>query len=317
MVNPLRRLGSVAAMLAVIWPGYAGAAGTLDLPGADVQKRANAVLGLMGYSLVPDVTTSALSINSASSGDPGLTMSNLGGGATMSKDIPVYLEGTLAYSRYDPAFVATDGTVQRPIPFKWNSLAGTAGIGWDFPLAEHLVFRPIFNFALGTVASDLVGAKWFAEYKTGRQFDFLDNGSLNAYGLGGSLMLDYEDYQPARDIDVELRYTDITLHSFGGTSDAVQGSSRPQTLGLWARWRAPTGMEALGRPIRYVLEYAQTQYIGQLRGALGFNYLNSVGTGLELDTSKYDIFITRVRLVGRYMWGGNAHGASLGFAVSF
>ncbi|GGP26011.1 hypothetical protein GCM10010971_18300 [Silvimonas amylolytica] len=305
------------AFLAANLPVYALAAGELDLPGGNVQKRANAVLGLMGYSLVPDVTTSALSITNASSGDPGLTMSNLGGGATMSKDIPVYLEGTLAYSRYDPAFVATDGVIERPIPFKWNSVAGTAGIGWDFPLAEHLVFRPIFNFALGTVASDLVGAKWFVEYKTDRQLDFLDNGSLNAYGLGGSLMLDYEDYQPARDIDVELRYTDITLHSFGGTSDAVQGSARPQTLGLWARWRAPTGWEALDRPVRYVLEYAQTQYIGQLRGALGFNFLNSVGAGLELDTGKYDIFITRVRLVARYMWGGNAHGTSLGFAVSF
>jgi hypothetical protein len=38
----------------------------------------------------------------------------------------------------------------------------------------------------------------------GKIFDFLDGGRLNAYGLGGSLMLDYEDYRPDEEIDIEL-----------------------------------------------------------------------------------------------------------------
>ena len=48
------------------------------------------------------------------------------------------------------------------------------------------------------------------------------------------------------------------------------------------------------RPFLYVLEYAYTGFYGELEGALGFNDLHSFGIGLELDTSKYDIIVTRV-----------------------
>jgi hypothetical protein len=37
---------------------------------ADLQKRANAILTLMGFSLTPDVTTGALSFSDQSTGDP-------------------------------------------------------------------------------------------------------------------------------------------------------------------------------------------------------------------------------------------------------
>jgi hypothetical protein len=50
-----------------------------------------------------------------------------------------------------------------------------------------------------------------------------------------------------------------------------------------------------------VLEGARTEYLGQQRGQLGFNSLNSLGLGLELDSSKYDIFITRTRLWPLYV----------------
>jgi hypothetical protein len=71
------------------------------------------------------------------------------------------------------------------------------------------------------------------------------------------------------------------------------------------------------RPMRYVLEYVYTRFLGDLDGVLGFNNLHSVGTGLELDVSKYDIIVTRARLVGRYKFGDNVKGWSVGFAVSF
>jgi len=50
---------------------------------------------------------------------------------------------------------------------------------------------------------------------------------------------------------------------------------------------------------------------------LGFDHLNSVGAGLELDTSKYDTIVSRARVVARYKFGDNVKGWSLGFAVSF
>jgi hypothetical protein len=73
----------------------------------------------------------------------------------------------------------------------------------------------------------------------------------------------------------------------------------------------------LTRPLRYVLEFAHTTFLGDLDGVLGFNDLSSFGTGLELDSSAYDITVTRTRLMVRYQLGENVRGWSLGLAVSF
>jgi hypothetical protein len=285
--------------------------------GANVQKIANSVLTLMGFGLTPDVTTGSLSFSSPSTGTPGMQMSSLGGGFTISKDFPLYLEGTAAYSRYDPTFVLSDGTNSRDVPVKWNSLSATGGIGWDFPIAQDLVFRPIFNFSLGTVQSDLKVAGNVLGNQIGKDFSFLDRGRLDAAGLGGSVMLDYERYRPENEIDVELRYTNIYLQSINTSSEAVSGSTSAQTLNLWARWRAPTGLTALDRPFRYVLEFTHTQFLGDLRGAMGFDYLTSLGAGFELDTTKYTWLTTRWRLLGRYKFGDGVQGWSVGVACSF
>ncbi|MGY6039128.1 hypothetical protein [Aeromonas sp. AE23HZ002T15] len=288
-----------------------------------VQRRANAVVSLMSYTVVPDITASNLDIGGSTGEQSALTITQLGGGATMSADFPIYLEGTLGYSRYDPQFVFSDGTDTRTIPTKWNSLTATGGIGWDFTLHKdkwggNLVLRPIGNFTLGTLASDLRLGALFIQHKTGKNLDFLDGGRLNVYGLGGALMLDYELFSKPQDIDVELRYSYQHLQSFAGTSPSVTGQAEAENLGLYLRRRAPMwDWTLLDRPLRYVLEAARTEYLGEQRGLLGFNSLNSLGLGLELDSSKYDIFVTRTRLVARYMFSNNTHGYSVGLAMSF
>lgn len=285
--------------------------------GANVQKRANGVLALMGYTLTPDVTTGSLAINDGSAANPDFSQTSLGGGFTWSKSVPLYLEGTVAYGRYDPTFIATDGQVERPIPVKWNATSATGGIGWDFLIAKDLVFRPIFNFAYGRVASDGAAAQTIIDNNGGNsELAFLSNGRLKARGLGGSLMLDYERVRPEGDIDVELRYTDIELRSYD-SAEAVSGSASAESLNLWARYRMPTGITMLERPLRYVFEYAYTRFYGDLDGVLGFNNLHSLGLGLELDTSKYDIVVTRARVVLRLKRGDNVSGYSVGLAVSF
>jgi hypothetical protein len=130
-------------------------------------------------------------------------------------------------------------------------------------------------------------------------------------------MLDYERYRPENEIDIELRYTNIYLQSIGDTSEAAEGAAEAQNLSLWSRWGAPTGVTMLDRPLRYVLEFAHTQFIGELRGVLGFNSLSSLGAGFELDSSAYPLIITRTRLLGRYQFGEGVRGWSLGLAVSF
>ena len=285
--------------------------------GTNVKSLANGVLSIMTYTTVPDVTTSSLSINNGASGNPGFGQTQFGGGFTISKSFPLYLEGTAAYSRYDPTFVATDGTEQRSLPAKWNTFSGTVGIGWDFAITDELKFRPILNGTLGRVASDLRISQTVINQATDRNIQFLNNGALDAYGYGGSLMLDYEHYRENYEIDVELRATDIYLRSFGGSSAAVQGSATAQQFSLWARWRAPTGLHALDKPVRYVLETAYSQYFGDSAGVLGFNNLTSLGVGLELDSSKYPVIITRTRAMVRYVFGRNVHGVAFGLAVSF
>lgn len=287
-------------------------------PGAQLQQRANAVLSLMGYALTPDVTTGSLTIQDASADKPGFALTTLGGGFTLSRDFPLYLEGTAAYSRYDPTFIASDGTQTRTIPTKWNSIAATGGIGWDVALTDELKLRPILNFSLGRVMSDASLGLWYLEQRTGLELDFLENGHLNAGGLGGSLMLDFEHYRPAYEIDVELRYTNIHLRSFSSSSVAVQGRATTEIVSLWSRWRAPLGgFTVLDRPVRYVLEFSHSRYLSDEASVLGVDYLSAIGTGLELDSSKYPLWITRTRLMVRYLFSPFAHGASVGLAVSF
>lgn len=316
-----RALPAGAALLALASaaPLYAQTAPDPQLFGAGVQRHADAVLTLMSFSVVPDLASSSLSLNNSQTQNPGIIMSQLGGGFTFSKSFPLYMEGAIAYSRYDPTFVATQGSESRPLPTRWNTVSGTVGVGWDFPLTDdkELVIRPILNASLGNVSSDLRLAQGFVNHKTDRDINFLDGGTLNAYGLGGSLMLDWEHYRETHEIDLELRYTHIHLQSFGGSSDAVKGSAEAQTASLYARWRAPTGMHALDRPVRYVLELSHSHYLGAQAGALGFDYLTTVGLGLELDTSAHEIFVTRVRTVLRYVFGNNVSGFSLGIAASF
>ena len=180
------------------------------------------------------------------------------------------------------------------------------------------MLRPIANFTLGTVASDLRIGAALIQHRTGRNLDFLDGGRLNVYGLGGSLMLDYELFSKPQDIDVELRYSYQHLQSFTGTADSITGQAEAENLGLYLRRRAPLfTWTLLDRPLRYVLEGARTEYLGEQRGLLGFNSLNSLGLGFELDSSKYDIFITRTRLVARYMFSNSTSGYSIGLAMSF
>ena len=313
----MKRHEAIALLVAcALGPAAAGAQG-LDIVGSRVQQHANGVLALMAYQAVPDLTSSSLSISNQANGDPGIVMSQLGGGFTVSKRLPLYLEGAIAYSRYDPVFVASNGVVARQLPARWNSLSGTAGVGWDFPVTPELAFRPIFNFSLGKVASDLQVARAYLANVKDRQLDFLDGGALNAYGLGGAVMLDWEHYREDYEVDVELRYSDIELKSFGSSSATVEGSASARTANVWARWRAPTGRQAFDRPLRYVLEFSHSRYLGSQADVLGFDRLTTLGTGLELDTSGHDVFITRIRAVLRYVFGNNVSGFSLGLAVSF
>ena len=316
MKSTLLQLRIILALTLALPFGLAHAQAVQNAVNQFLKKRTDAFMTITGYSLTPDVTTGSLSIKDKAGGNPNLQMISLGGGDRISKDFPLYLEGTVAVNRYNPTIVGNVLGVSVDLPVHWNGITGTGGIGWDFPLTDNLRIRPIANVMLGHLESDLSVAGRVIQNQTGADIEFLKNGRMNAYGLGGSLMLDYEDYTPEREYDVEVRYTNIGMNTFA-TSSAVQGSADSQSLGLWARARVPTPLTVFEMPTRAVFEVAHTEFLGQLRGALGFNSLSSLGTGIEFDRSASEPLFSRVRLVFRYQFGQNVTGTSISLAASF
>jgi hypothetical protein len=202
---------ALSAVIALAAHAAASAGAAAQPSRQTVVSKSAGVLGIMGYSMVPDGTASAIRIDPGAATDDGsdsrLTLGQIGAGFTWSDTFPLYLEGFIGYARYDPTFVFSDGTEARRLPTRWNSL--TATVGWDFRLADRIYLRPIVNAALGYATSDAKLLGTWLGLQTGVEPDgpLLDDGSLPAFGLGGAMVLAYYDHLPRREIDVELRYT--------------------------------------------------------------------------------------------------------------
>lgn len=288
-----------------------------EIVGETLQKLKDSVVAIMGFQVVPDITTSSLSTQSASGENSDLWMSQLGAGFTWSEEFPLYLEGMIALTRYDPVFIASNGLETRRLPVKWNNAAMTVGIGWDIRLTDHFVLRPIANAAIGYITSDLRILGFVANEQLGTDIDFLRAADLKAWGYGGSLVLDYANYNPEREIDIELRYTRMHLETFDEIA-TIRGQAEIANLNLWARWRAPiSDWTMFERPVRYLLEFTHSEFLGDQRDVLNIERLSSFGLGIEVDTGAKDIILDRTRMVARYLVGENVSGFSLGFAVTF
>ncbi len=300
--------------------------GRIDSIRAQLGQRGSGVLGLMGYNMSPDGSANSLQVNrttaSSEEGSPTMTLSQFGFGFTVAESFPLFLEIYMGTARYDPRAAFTN-LPPRQSPLRWNNFASTVGVGYDIKLAEYLWLRPIFNTSVGYAASDAALFGDFVNFRTNRDIAALTDQHVNVWGIGGSLMLAYYDYQPARDIDVELRYTQIYLQTFGDTIRAARGTAMAQTASLWARYRWPTGWEAFGRPVRWVLDGSFSYYLGEQADVLGFRWAAKAGGGIEIDVGRYEvgglgIYLSRIRLVARYFIGdGNITGTSVGIGMSF
>ena len=197
----------------------------------------------------------------------------------------------------------------------WESISVSGGIGWDFALAAGgRTLRRSSTSRSGASQAGRDGGRFLHRRAAPNPTSCL-TASSTLFGLGGSLMLDYERYRPENEIDLELRYSNIYLQSFD-SSVAVEGHASARSLSVWSM--AGADREArLRATLRYVLEYAYTRFLGDLEGAMGFEDIHSFGVGLELDSSKRDIVVTRTRLLARYKVGNNVEGWAVGLAVSF
>jgi hypothetical protein len=279
---------------------------------------ASGALAVLGISVIPNESAATLLLDSSSQEDYDFQATQFGAAFTVSDEFPLYMEGFLGASRYDPKFVFSDGLVESAVRAKWTSVIGTAGLGWDFPLTDDLVLRPIANFSLGTVVSDGTLLQAFINSKLDSEVRFIDDGHLYAFGYGGSMMLDYQNYNDAREIDVELRYSHIHLQSFGDTSEAAKGEANAVTLGGWSRVRVPTGYTVFGRPLRGVGELAGSLLLGDQADALQSDFLVQVGAGIEFDTTDISyVPFYRVRLMWRGIRGQRLYGTSIGIGITF
>jgi hypothetical protein len=292
----------------------------VDILGSRVERRAAAALAVLGISAVPSETASALAFDTGS--DPGsgtdFRAGQLGGGFTWSETLPIYLEGYIGWSRYDPVFVFSDGADQASTAAKWTSVAATGGIGWDFTLTETLTFRPMLYVTLGEIISDATLAAQFVADRLGSDARFVLDGALTAGGVGAGLVLDYNrrwanDYE----VDFILRHTHIHLEPIGGDRDVV-GSAEAATTALWSRLRIPTGYRAFGRPVRTVSEFSASYLSGDQGAILNTDWLMQAGFGGEIDLSETGVpWVTTARAMLRYTTGEYLEGYSFGLAVSF
>jgi hypothetical protein len=293
----------------------------------NLRSRQASVLGLIGYNMTPDGATNSLQISRGSTAPSGssnvLQLGQYGSGFTVAESLPLYMEGFIGTARYDPRAIFSGGETSRPVPLRWNNIASTIGLGWDIKLMDNLYLRPIINGSLGIMASDVALFGGFIRYRTGRDFPLLTDRHVNVYGLGGAITVAWYDYRPEFIFETELRYTGLALQTFGDTLPAARGASNARTLGLWTRYRWPTGIEAFGRETRWVLEGSASWYPGAQTQNLGYTWAARIGGGFEFDTGRYEfgafgLNVNRVRLTGSYFFGDKGvTGLSFGLGLSF
>ena len=318
--------GQTLAPAAVVTAGDAVADRLAQLR-STVLPRNTGVLGLMGYGAIPTGAASSLQVNRKTSGpeegDPTLSLTQLGFGFEVDETFPLYLEIYASYTRYDPRAVL-QGEATRDVSVRWNNFTGTFGIGWDFYLADSLYVTPILNVVGGYAASDTSLASTFVAFRRGRsEQSVLSDVRANVYGLGGSLMLTYFDYSVARQIDLQARYTQIRLQTFGDSLPAARGTSVSSSLGFWGQYRWPTGIEVFRRPLRWVVTGAAQLYFGDQKQVTGFAWATTVGGGIEFDVGRLQVGalgldVSRVQFTLNYLYAErNITGFSFGLGISF
>lgn len=326
-MSPARRVepgigpGAIGAVALALWLAFGSGAAAQsldDIFGRRLRDNADAALSISGINVVPSETASFLTYESGSGEFDSFTTSQLGGGFAVSESFPLYLEGFVGYSRYDPTLLLSRGTSTSAIPLKWTSVSGTGGIGWEFHLTDHWSLIPMAHVTLGRIQTDSSVAAQVVANRLGLDASFLDGGGITTGGGGGSLSLVYNqrwanDYE----VDLSLRHTHIRLYTIGGSAD-LSAEADAITTALWSRLRIPTGLRLFDRPVRIVTEASGAFLPGDQGEALKTSWLVQGGVGGEIDLEETWVpFVTTTRLVARATYGEELTGFSIGLAASF
>lgn len=283
-------------------------------------------LAAFGFVAVPNETSSALNFQVASGEDFDFRTTQLGGGFRPRPGGKLYVEAFLGWQLYDPGLLRDPAT-----PFgsdietlqiqsaRWSSRAATAAIGYNFDVTPRLTIRPLIHGAIGEVAPNgsLVPDLPLVADDDGDALQ-LSSGRLRTGGYGASLGFEYQMRTMPREIDLRGRYTWMRITALED-DPRITSDADAVVASLYGRYRHPIReWRALSRPVRAVWEASASAYPGDQGRSLDTPWLAQLGAGLELDTSAARIpYLDRVRLVGRYAFGQNYDGYSIGLGVNF
>lgn len=315
---PLRLLLPVAGLVGLLGPGPAEA----QQVRLSAERAAAVALGVVGVTSMPDGTVSDLTIQRSGGESSQLFSWQLGAGFTVSEDVPLYLEGFLGFARYDPVAIVSNGQQSSRLPLRWNALSATGGVGWSFAINDRLQLRPILNVSLGYIASDVALAAELLSFLTDIDIEALQTRQALTGGLGGALVLAWYDYRPDYEFEVELRLSRMRFSTLPTSDRGLDVNSDSAAVGLWTRYRWPTGAEAFGRPTRWVLEGYHSEFFRAQRDVLGIDRLTRLGGGIELDVGRWELggmglYLQRLRLSGNVLFGEDVRGWSFGIGMSF
>ncbi|GGH25057.1 hypothetical protein [Cribrihabitans marinus] len=288
---------------------------TAQEDGRALAQRALATYGLVA---IPNPSTTFLTFSQVEDARATLRSGQIGGGLNPAEGLPLYLEGFAGYQRYAPEFLLDSAARDRDIDARWTAVSSTFGVGWDVPINDTWLVRPVLNLSLGRISADAQLGMAAPAGDPGGTSEFLTSGEIIAGGYGGSLMLVHKDYTEAREIDFSLRYTDMRFVTLDSSPD-FNPTAQASAVTAWGRLRMPLGhVQTWDSPVRSVYQASLSVLPGDQGDAVDLDWLGRVGAGLEIGTRNTGIaYLSRARLMVSYAFGDGYDGYSVGIGMSF
>ncbi len=276
------------------------------------EAAARAALSVLSIAATPNETLSSFSFLDASGGTKSLRSTQLRGGYKPFGN-GLYLEGLVAYQKYNPVLFFPEIASGTELDVTWSSVAATVGIGWEFPLVNEWKIRPVGHASLGQVTADAILGD-FPLLRSGSSSNELIDGNLNAFGIGASLSIFREAQIGRWQAEYRIRQTFLEFDPINEPQAGNASASSNQTT-LFSRHRYPLeDVKIFELPTQLVLDAGVVLYHGDSATVLDTDWLATAGIGLEIDTRLTGLPAVEA---GRIMLNGVVAEEFSGFSVGF
>ena len=280
------------------------------------EAAARAALSVLSVAATPNETLSSFSFLRASGAETSFQSTQLRGG-TNPFDGGLYVEGLVAYQRYNPVLIFPDIAPDTELDVTWASVAGTLGVGWDFPLVNDWKIRPTGHLSLGHVSTDsfLVDLPILPSGVRAKQ---AVDGNLDAVGVGASLGVFKEMAIGTWEAEYRFRQTFLKFYPLNEPQAGDATASSNQTT-LFSRHRYPLqNVRFFSLASKLVLDAGLVLYHGDGAAVLGTDWVATAGVGLEVETASLGLPAVSA---GRVMLNGvlteEFDGVSIGLGLRF